>query len=235
MLPQRAGAGTLGWHGAWTLARSAGMRRLRPSSEAEMVALFLRTEFAAARFRDTIRTLLERAGRPQRILTDPDLDDPAENQARWQLLTWHRDYGIRTGLFDGFPDDVCWEWMGVTVPELADVRYIDYDYWVPREFAARQSRLGQEKTFTAIPAPSSETVRPLGSLGLGSASALAAVQAASGDPLKRTALCRHRYHEHGARQRPTRSTRGRRARPEFVRRFVIGMDGRLWQCDSTRR
>jgi len=35
------------------------MRWLRPSSEAEMVALFLRTELPAARFRDTLRALLE--------------------------------------------------------------------------------------------------------------------------------------------------------------------------------
>jgi hypothetical protein len=106
------------------------MRRLRPSSEAEMVALFLRTELPAARFRDDLQALLERAGLPKRIVTDPDLDNVAENQTRWQLLTQHRDYGTRTGLFEGFPSDVRWEWMAITPTELARVRYIDYDYWV---------------------------------------------------------------------------------------------------------
>jgi hypothetical protein len=106
------------------------MRRIRPSSEAEMVALFLRTEWPAARFREGLRTLLARTGLPERVVTEPDLDDPAENQARWQLLTWHRDYGTRTGLFNGFPDDVRWAWMGISPAELARVRYIDYDYWV---------------------------------------------------------------------------------------------------------
>ena len=77
------------------------MRRLRPSSEAEMVALFLRAELPAARFRDKLR--------PERLITAPNLDDPAENQAREQLLTQHREYGTRTGLFDGFPRDVCWD------------------------------------------------------------------------------------------------------------------------------
>src|SRR5260370_23662354 len=75
------------------------MRRLRPSSEAEMVALFLRTELPAARFRDKLQALLERAGLPERVITDPDLDDDAENQARLRLLTQHREYGTRTGLF----------------------------------------------------------------------------------------------------------------------------------------
>ena len=106
------------------------MRRLRPSSEAEMVALFLRTELPAARFRDTLRALLDQAGLPDHVITDPNLGDPAENQARAQILTRHRGYGTRTELFEGVPRDVRWEWMAITPAELATVRYIDYDYWV---------------------------------------------------------------------------------------------------------
>src|SRR5215831_8893653 len=106
------------------------MRWLRPSSEAEMVALFLRTELPAARFRDTLRALLQRNGLPESVITTPDLGDDAENQARLRLLTEHREYGTRTGLFEGFPDDVSWQWMAITPAELATVRYIDYDYWL---------------------------------------------------------------------------------------------------------
>src|SRR6266571_244214 len=106
------------------------MRRLRPSSEAEMVALFLRTELPAARFRDKLQALLEHDGLPERVITAPDLDDDAENQARLRLLTEHREYGTRTGLFEGFPDDARWQWMAITPAELARVRYVDYDYWV---------------------------------------------------------------------------------------------------------
>ncbi len=43
------------------------MRRLRPSSEAEMVALFLRTELPVARSRDDLRALLERARLSERV------------------------------------------------------------------------------------------------------------------------------------------------------------------------
>jgi len=106
------------------------MRRMRRSSEAEMVALFLRTELPAARHRDDLRALLERGGLSERVITAPDLGDDAENQARLRLLTWHRGYGTRTELFDGFPDDVRWQWMAITPAELARVRYVDYDYWV---------------------------------------------------------------------------------------------------------
>ena len=95
-----------------------------------MVALFLRTELPAARFRDTLHALLDQAGLPESLVTEPNLDDPAENQAREQLLTAHRGYGTRIGLFEGFPHDVYWEWMVITPAELATVRYVDYDYWV---------------------------------------------------------------------------------------------------------
>jgi hypothetical protein len=106
------------------------MRRLRPGSEAEMVALFLRTELRSARWQDDVRALLGRAGLPDRVLTAPDLGDDAENQARLRLLTGHRGYGTRTEIFEDFPDDVRWQWMAITPAELARVRYIDYDYWV---------------------------------------------------------------------------------------------------------
>ena len=107
-----------------------GMRRLRPGNEAEMVALFLRTELSAARSRDDLRAHLEQARVSERVITDPDLDDDAENQARLRLLTRHRGYGTRTELFDGFPGDVGWQWVAITSAELASARYIGYDYWV---------------------------------------------------------------------------------------------------------
>jgi len=105
------------------------MRWLRPGSEAEVVALFLRTELSSARFGDELRALLERAGLPEGVVTDPNLGDDAENQVRLRLLTKQRGYGTRTEVFEGFPYDVRWQWMAITTAELARVRYIDDDYW----------------------------------------------------------------------------------------------------------
>jgi hypothetical protein len=115
------------------------MRRLRASGEAEMVALFLRTELPAARSRDDLGAHLKREGLAERVVTAPDLGDDAENRARLRLLTHHRGYGTRTELFDGFPDDVSWHWMAITPAELAGVRYIDYDYWVELSGGSRQA------------------------------------------------------------------------------------------------
>jgi hypothetical protein len=106
------------------------MRGLRRASEAEMVALFLRCDLGAARFQAGLRAELERAGLPERIVTDPRLEDETENLARRRVLERHHGYGESTGLFDGFPSDVRWEWMAIAPQELARVRYVDYDYWV---------------------------------------------------------------------------------------------------------
>ena len=95
-----------------------------------MVALFLQCDLGAARFQAELWAQLEGAGLPERIVTDPRLDDEAENLTRRRLLERHRGYGVGEGLFAGFPAAVEWSWMAVTPEELARVRYIDYDYWV---------------------------------------------------------------------------------------------------------
>lgn len=94
-----------------------------------MVALFLRTELSSDRFGADLHAALGRAGVPEHVVTAPDLADDAANEVRRTLLTAHRGYGTRTGLFDGFPRDVVWRWAAVTPAELARVRFIDYGYW----------------------------------------------------------------------------------------------------------
>jgi hypothetical protein len=78
------------------------MRLLRPSSEAEMIALFLRTELSSDRFGTEIRALLERDGVPENVVTASDLGDDAENQVRLQFLTEQRLWQPHR-LFRGLP------------------------------------------------------------------------------------------------------------------------------------
>lgn len=67
------------------------MRWLRPSSEAEMVGLFLRTELSSARFGDELRALLVRAGLPERVVTGGDLV-VLEGHARLTAFMLARDH-----------------------------------------------------------------------------------------------------------------------------------------------
>lgn len=106
------------------------MRVLGPSSEDEMVAVFLRGELGSSRFGRAIHEALTRADAPVRVVTNPELTDGGENQLRRRLLTETRAYDTRDGVFGGFPDDVRWERIALARSELADVRYIDWDYWL---------------------------------------------------------------------------------------------------------
>ena len=94
-----------------------------------MVALFLSGELSSERFGSVIRATLRACGQSEQLLADPDLHDAKANQARRALLAVTRGYGEDRELFAHFPADVRWEWIELTAPELARVRYIEYSYW----------------------------------------------------------------------------------------------------------
>jgi hypothetical protein len=129
------------------------MRTVRPSSEAEMVALFLATEYPAPRTHQHILQALQREGWPPSIIEQPKLRDGQENAQRRSILGAYRGYGQNTdyfkGLpldveyvnyFEGFPLDVQWEWAMLSKQELEQVKYIEYDYWVELSGGSRLPR-----------------------------------------------------------------------------------------------
>lgn len=105
------------------------MRLLGTVSEHEMVAVFLKTEIASARFQGAILELLRRDGRDRSVVEHPDTTSEAENRYRLRLLGDFRGYRQNRDLFDGFPDDVAWHRAALTPGEVARVKYIAYDYW----------------------------------------------------------------------------------------------------------
>lgn len=119
------------------------MRTVRPSSEAEMVALFLATEYPSPRTHQQILQVLRREGWPPSLIEQPNLRDGQENAQRRSILGAYRGYGQNTdyfeglpldvqymGYFEGFPLDVQWERALLSRRELEQVKYIEYDYWV---------------------------------------------------------------------------------------------------------
>ncbi|MGH2872972.1 MAG: hypothetical protein ACRDL5_10995 [Solirubrobacteraceae bacterium] len=105
------------------------MRILGESGEAEMVAVFLRGELCSDRFGTAVRDALLALDQPERLLTDPDLDDEQANRARRAVLAATRGYGEDRELFEYFPVGVQWVWARLPPAELARVRYIEYSYW----------------------------------------------------------------------------------------------------------
>ncbi|WP_285560152.1 hypothetical protein [Actinoplanes regularis] len=106
-----------------------GVRIIGDCSEDEMVACYLLGELTSARFGAGLRRALAAAGRSERLLTDADLADSADNRARRDLLAATRGYGESRDVFEDFPDQVRWIRAVLTAGELARVRYLEYSYW----------------------------------------------------------------------------------------------------------
>jgi hypothetical protein len=127
------------------------MRLIEEISEDEMVAVFLKTEIASARFGKDILLLLERDGVGRNILDTPDIHDQKQNAYRAGLLGEYRGYRQKRDLFSDFPENAPWYRAALAKEELAKVRYIDYSYWneisndtrLPVE-AAKTVRTGRE-------------------------------------------------------------------------------------------
>jgi hypothetical protein len=108
------------------------MRVIGPATEDDMVLAFLRAEIESSRFADDLLAALA-ARRLDRTLVDhADLSDTEANVRRRQVLEDYRGprRGSTAGVFGGLPDHVSWSWVALTPEELADVRYIHWDYWL---------------------------------------------------------------------------------------------------------
>ncbi len=129
------------------------MRILRSGSEAEMIALFLSSEYPASRTHHYIQQILQREGWDPRIIEQPDLSDEQENAQRRRVLAAYRGYGQSADYFKqlpaevdyldyfaGFPSDVRWEWIMLSRQELEQVKYIEYDYWIELSGGSRLPR-----------------------------------------------------------------------------------------------
>ncbi|MGH2508169.1 MAG: hypothetical protein ACRDHZ_12305 [Ktedonobacteraceae bacterium] len=134
------------------------MRTVRPIGEAEMIALFLATEYPAPRTHQHILQVLQREGWPPNIIEQPNLRDGQENAQRRSILRAYRGYGQNTdyfeGLapgveymdyFEGFPLDVQWERAMLSKQELEQVTYIAYDYWIELSGGSRLPRDARKK------------------------------------------------------------------------------------------
>jgi hypothetical protein len=73
--------------------------------------------------------ILERDGRDRSVIEQPDLINAADTAYRSQLLGELRGYGRDQDVFQDVPPEVRWYRAQATKADLAQVRYIDYDYW----------------------------------------------------------------------------------------------------------
>lgn len=102
------------------------MRYLRPASEEEVVAAFLRAEAEEmGRHHAAIAERLAHDHQPPAIVLHPDAGDRAACEYRRRLLSDLRGFGRGEGMFVGFPDRVEWQRVALSADELLEIRYID--------------------------------------------------------------------------------------------------------------
>jgi hypothetical protein len=119
------------------------LRIVRPASESEVVAAFLRGELESPRWGDGLRALLAEDGLDASVL-----DDPGEDAYRAELLDRHRGWLRRRGLFEGLPERIEWTRAALSPAEVLAIRFIRWDWWLeisggtrsPVEAAARIRR-----------------------------------------------------------------------------------------------
>jgi hypothetical protein len=127
-----------------TPSTEIGMRYLRPSSEAEMIACFLQQEYAhPERYGIMLGAALRVEGVSPGRLTNPDVTDPCANADRRRVLARYRGYGTgQSSYLSYFPDHgVDWRWVALTPEEVLDTRYIRYEYWTDLSAGTRSPRV----------------------------------------------------------------------------------------------
>jgi hypothetical protein len=121
------------------------MRILRPATEDEVVATFLRAELDSGRYGPVLRQLLERDGVDVDVLARPDLADSEANRYRSSLLDEYRGFERRIGLFGGFPERVDWHRAALSRDEVLEILYIDWDWWLEISDATRLPKVAADK------------------------------------------------------------------------------------------
>jgi hypothetical protein len=122
-------------------------------TEDHMVAAFVRAEIDSARFAAPYRTLLQQLGVGRGGLIDrPDFANQVANQRRRFLLRSVRGYGINQYLFRGWPADVEWWRVRVTLEELKTLKFAHYQTWLDLTKGTRLVGDGAANIET-VPAP----------------------------------------------------------------------------------
>ena len=105
------------------------MKKLRPSSEDEMILEFLGMEIQSHRFQEKMTDVLDEMGLGRDIILNGDIASVKENALRKEILGQFRGYGKDAELFKDFPKQVEWWWSVFDGDDLSKIRYIDYSYW----------------------------------------------------------------------------------------------------------
>jgi hypothetical protein len=131
------------------------VRIVRPASEAEVVASFLRGELDSPRYGARLLGFMCDDGVDASVLRKPNLADAGECAYRERLLDRHRGWLRREGLFAGLPRRIDWSRAALTPEEVLAIDYINWDWWLRLSGGTRRpldaaARIRREEAADAI-------------------------------------------------------------------------------------
>jgi len=104
------------------------MRKIKPSSENEMVYEFLKMELPSDRFEGKINSVLNEMQANKLVLTNGNLKSESENTLRAEILKRFRGYRNKE-IFENFPSKIDWVWTVFDKEDIDRIIYIEYSYW----------------------------------------------------------------------------------------------------------
>ena len=126
---------------------------LRPVEQAEAVVEFLRAELDSERFAPALRAALTEAAADATLITDADLDDPAANALRHDVL-----FAYRGEYLGAWFDELTWYRAALEPEDVRSILYIDWDLWLdvsggsrrPEDAVPRLRAQGEDESYRAI-------------------------------------------------------------------------------------
>jgi hypothetical protein len=105
------------------------MKLLQRTTEADMVAAYLKAELHSKRFAGELKNAMQRRGVEEQVIATPDINNQHQNEQRAQVLGDYRGYRQHRAIFTEVPDKLAW-YKGVLSPgDIVNLKYVDYSYW----------------------------------------------------------------------------------------------------------
>ena len=104
------------------------MKKVRDSSESEMILTFLKGEITSQRFNEKLNNVLNELGYKKGLILDGDFYNQNENVQTKNIMIKFRGYPTKE-LFENFPNIAHWDLVEFDKNDLDNIYYINYDYW----------------------------------------------------------------------------------------------------------
>jgi len=104
------------------------MKKIKISSENEMVYEFLKMEIESDRYEEQIETVLNEMQISRDIITNGNIMSERENNLRAEILRRFRGWRDEE-LFENFPQKIEWVWTEFGKEDISKILYIEYSYW----------------------------------------------------------------------------------------------------------